>query len=87
MITQETKTEYQSALEKRLKYNELDAAIELYSWFERDNSLIELRWTETQVTIVDWRDNDVYQMIELGLLDSRDWKRSAIEYCMEVGVL
>ena len=44
---------------------------ELHTWFERDRKLVELRETDSDRTIVEWRDDEVDEAVAGGLLPFR----------------
>jgi hypothetical protein len=56
----------------------------LETWFERDNSLVDLQTLDGQ-TIIEWRDEAVAEAVEDGFLDPRDYHGSAVEYANHVG--
>lgn len=59
---------------------------ELHKWFERDNQLVELRDAKTDRTIIEFRDEDVTDMVESGFLDPRNWHSSLVEYANEMKI-
>ena len=64
---------------------------EIHTDFERDNAKVELRNThrsmESDSTIVEWNDEEVYEAVEDGFLDPKDWHGSAYKYADEHGLL
>jgi len=56
---------------------------EIHTWFERDRKHVELRDIESNETIIEWWDDEVDEMVEMGFLDPRDWHGSAYEYAVE----
>lgn len=59
----------------------------LYTWFERDRALVEIRDEETDKTIVEWIDDAVGEAIEDGFLDPADYFGSGIRYAESVGII
>jgi hypothetical protein len=69
----------------------------LETWFERDRAHVELRERDTDRTIIEWWDEDVYEAIEDGFLDHRAFIMgklrcehtlhcSAFEYAQDIGL-
>lgn len=62
------------------------------TWFERGSAHVAL-WMKDedgeqgQELIADWRDEDVFSLVEDGFLDGRDWHGSAFEYAASLGRL
>lgn len=74
------------------KYDQSNTAVE--TWFERDRAYVGLYPQNdeggpdtNQEAIVEWWDDDVYQMVEDGFLSPRDWHGSALEYARHVGLV
>jgi len=61
--------------------------VELHTWFERDRAHVELRDAETNKTIIEWWDEGVFEAIEDGFLDPRDFEGSAMAYAEAMGIL
>lgn len=61
--------------------------VELHTWFERDRAHVELRDAETQKTIIEWWDEEVFEAIDDGFLDPRDFEGSAVAYAEAIGIL
>lgn len=60
----------------------------LITWFERDRAQVSLVDAATeQHTIVEWMDDDVYEAVQDGFLDPRDWHKSAYDYAVDIGAL
>jgi hypothetical protein len=60
---------------------------EIETWFERDRAFVGLVDKKTDKYIMQWWDEDVYDLVEDGFLDPRDWHRSAYEYANYLGVI
>ena len=63
------------------------SSLYLYTWFERDRALVQLRHELTGRKIVEWWDEEVNKAIEDGFLDPRDYEGSAIRYAESVGLV
>jgi len=61
--------------------------LEVHTWFERDRAHVELRDSETDETIVEAWDEDLRDLVDLGILNPKDWKGSLIEYARAHGLL
>ena len=61
--------------------------LEFYSWFERDRACVEIRHKETQETIWEAWDDDVYELVEAGYLNARDLRGSAMEHASRLGLI
>ena len=71
---------------------------QLETWFERDRAHVVLLDTRNDTTIVEWRDDEVFQAIEDGFLDGRAFilgrltrpsilHESAYEFAANIGLL
>jgi hypothetical protein len=71
---------------------------QLNAWFERDRAHVALLDARNDATIVEWLDDEVFQAIEDGFLDSRALilgrltrrrilHESAYEFAMNIGLL
>ena len=56
-------------------------------WFERDRAHVELRHRETDLTIIEWWDEEVNEAIEDGFLNPRNYHQSAFEYAVYLGLV
>jgi len=61
--------------------------LNVYTWFERDRASVELRNEDTAETILELWDDDVYQAVEDGYLNPRDWEGSMLEYAKYLGLI
>ena len=61
--------------------------LDLYTWFERDRACVELRDRETDHTVFEVWDESVYELIDDGFIDPRDYKQSAFDYAKSVGLI
>ncbi len=61
--------------------------LKIHTWFERDRAHVELRNEDTDVTILEFWDEAVEEMVEDGFLDPKDWKGSMIKYARSMGLL
>jgi len=59
----------------------------LYTWFERDRAHVEIRDEDTEETIYELWDEDVYSAIEDGFIDPKDYLGSMIRYAESLGVI
>lgn len=59
----------------------------VHTWFERDRALIELRDEDTGDTIIEWLNEDVWEAVEDGFLDPKNYEDSAIEYAIDHGFI
>lgn len=73
--------------ELALEISLLSPKVELYTWFERANSLVEIRWQSTEKTIVRWVDDEVNEAVKDGFLDPKNWKKSALAYALTEGLI
>lgn len=48
------------------------------TWFERDRAMVLVEMNGIEVAC--WWDDEVYELVEDGFLDPRDWRGSAIAY-------
>ena len=60
---------------------------EITTWFERDRQHVELRYIDSQETIIDWWDDAVTQAVEDGFLDPRRYHESAWEHALYIGLV
>ena len=60
---------------------------EIHTWFERDRASVELRYIDSQETIVEWWDEAVSEAIEDGFLDPRNYHQSAWDYAVYIGAV
>lgn len=60
---------------------------EITTWFERDRQHVELRYTDTQETIVEWWDDAVTEAIEDGFIEPRNYHQSAWNYALWLGLV
>lgn len=57
------------------------------TWFERDRAHVDLQDNESEETIHEWWDDDVYEAMDDGFLDSKDLHQSAYDYAQSIGTL
>ena len=57
------------------------------TWFERDRQHVHLFCGDENTTVLEWWDEDVTDMVELGFLSPKDWEGSAIEYADSHGLI
>ena len=60
---------------------------ELNTWFERDRAHVELRYIDSQETIIEWWDEAVQEAITDGFLDPARYHESAWEYALYIGLV
>lgn len=58
----------------------------VHTWFERDRAHVELRG-DNDVTLLEFWDEEVGELVELGLLDPGDWESSMREYADHLGIM
>lgn len=58
----------------------------VHTWFERDRAHVELR-NSNDDTLLEFWDEDVNDLVELGLLDPNDWEGSMVEYADHLGIM
>ena len=56
---------------------------ELHTWFERDRASVELTDKESQETLLEFWDEEVYEAIEDGFLDPRNYHKSMFQLWQE----
>lgn len=61
------------------------------TWFEQDRAMVAVEKTcpdtGEDLTIVEWWDETVYELVEAGFLNPKDWEGSAIEYAAHIGFI
>jgi hypothetical protein len=57
------------------------------TWFERDRAMVSLVNSDNNEVVIEWWDQDVGELVEMGWLSPDDWLRSATEYAQHLGVL
>ena len=60
---------------------------EVTTWFERDRAHVELRYIDSQETIMEWWDESVSEAIEDGSLDPARYHQSAWDYALYLGIV
>jgi hypothetical protein len=75
-----------SELEMKLQVNSVSKHIELYTCFEV-NSIVQLTWIESETVICSFRDEQLEKAVDNGDLNPYDWKNSAIQYCLSMGLI
>lgn len=66
----------------------MDNTYSVDTWFERDRaSIIVYKGNIGDKVIAEWWDEEVWDLVELGFLNSDNWKESAIEYCKHLGII
>lgn len=71
------------ARKREIRFN--DTA--LNTWFERDRAHVELLNRRTGKTIIEWWDDDVFEAIEDGFLDPKDYHWSAYMYAKYLSII
>lgn len=61
--------------------------LDFYAWFERDRAHVELRDPAFNETIIEFWDDDVWQLVEDGFLDPKDWKKSLFDYARYLEII
>ena len=61
--------------------------IQVHTWFERDRASVEVRDDDTDTTIIEWIDEDVWQAVENGFLEPGDYENSALDYAIQQGLI
>jgi hypothetical protein len=64
-----------------------DTRIAVEVWSERDRLMVRVVEADTKQEIACWWDDDARSLVDAGLLDPRDWKRSAEDYLRHLGVV
>jgi len=85
-VCQEAKKESAKESQKILEEITIEDT-EIDTWFERDRAHIELINKKANETIKEWNDEDVWEAVEDGFLDAKDWHKSAYQYAKDNGLL
>lgn len=57
------------------------------TWFERDRAMVAVVDKDADKDLIEWWDDDVHTLVELGLLDPHNIEQSAIQYAKDIGVI
>ncbi len=72
---------------KPFKTNYIDDKYGMSTWIERDRAHIALYNLTNDEMVIEWWDDDVKSMVNDGFLKPKDWKGSAIDYALQIGMI